>query len=171
MVRVFDNGLGDLGSIPGRVIPKTQKMVLDASLLNTQHYKVRIKGKVEQSWEKKLRPPLHLDVVAIEKGTFGSPSTNVTNFTYLEFKAFCKPTCKNGHIHFYSNHNTNTKRGIIIGFYFRSLRIFSTKYEDNKFDYIENYFLNLLYPKPFIQIANCKSTKENDFKPSSIHLI
>ena len=26
-------------------------MVLDASLLNTQHYKVRIKGKVEQSKE------------------------------------------------------------------------------------------------------------------------
>ena len=33
------------------VIPKTQKMVLDDSLLNTQHYKVRIKGKVEQSRE------------------------------------------------------------------------------------------------------------------------
>ena len=46
-VRVLANGPGDLGSIPGRVIPKTQKMVLDASLLNTQHYKVRIKGKVE----------------------------------------------------------------------------------------------------------------------------
>ena len=50
-VRVFANGPGDLGSIPGEVIPKTQKMVLDASLLNSQHYKVRIKGKVEQSWE------------------------------------------------------------------------------------------------------------------------
>ena len=50
-VRVFANGLGDLGSIPGRVIPKTQKMVLDASFLNTQHYKVRIKGKVKQSRE------------------------------------------------------------------------------------------------------------------------
>ena len=50
-VRVFANGPGDLDSIPGRVIPKTQKMVLDASLLNTQHYKVRIKGKVEQSRE------------------------------------------------------------------------------------------------------------------------
>ena len=50
-VRVFANGPGDLGSIPGRVIPKTQKMVLDTSLLNTQHYKVRIKGKVEQSRE------------------------------------------------------------------------------------------------------------------------
>ena len=50
-VRVFANGPGDLGLIPARVIPKTQKMVLDASLLNTQHYKVRIKGKVEQSRE------------------------------------------------------------------------------------------------------------------------
>ena len=48
---MFPNGPGDLGSIPGRVIPKTQKMVLDASLLNTQHYKVRIKGKVEPSRE------------------------------------------------------------------------------------------------------------------------
>ena len=49
--RVFANGPGDLGSIPGRVIPKTLKMVLDTTLLNTQHYKVRFKGKVEQSWE------------------------------------------------------------------------------------------------------------------------
>ena len=48
MVRVFANGPGDLGSIPGRVIPKTLKMVLDTSLLNTQHYKVRIIGKVEK---------------------------------------------------------------------------------------------------------------------------
>ena len=49
--RVFANGPGDLGSIPGCVIPKTLKMVLDTALLNTQHYKVRIKGKVEQSRE------------------------------------------------------------------------------------------------------------------------
>ena len=34
--RVFANGLGDLGSIPGHVILKTLKMVLDTSLLNTQ---------------------------------------------------------------------------------------------------------------------------------------
>ena len=38
--RVFANGLGDLGSIPVHVIPKTQKMVLDTALLNTrQHIK------------------------------------------------------------------------------------------------------------------------------------
>ena len=76
-VRVFANGPEDLGSIPGRVIPKTH-----ASLLNTQHYKVRIKGKVEQSREMSSAPPLHLGVVAIKKGAFGSPSTMVTNFTY-----------------------------------------------------------------------------------------
>ena len=35
MSRVFYNDLGDKGSIPGRVIPKTQKMVLDVALLNT----------------------------------------------------------------------------------------------------------------------------------------
>ena len=51
MVRVFANGPGDLGSNPCRVIPKTQKMVLDASLLKIQHYKVRNKGKVEKSRE------------------------------------------------------------------------------------------------------------------------
>ena len=48
MNRVFANGSEDRGSIPGRLIPKTQKIVLDAALLNTQHYKVRIKGRVVQ---------------------------------------------------------------------------------------------------------------------------
>ena len=51
MGRVSPIGPGDQGSIPGRVIPKTQKMVLDAALLSTQNYKVRIKGKVKHSWE------------------------------------------------------------------------------------------------------------------------
>ena len=50
--RVFANGPGDLGSIPGRVIPKTLKMIFGTSLLNTQQYKVPIKGKVEQSRER-----------------------------------------------------------------------------------------------------------------------
>ena len=50
--RVFSNSPGDLGSIPGRVIPKTLKMLLDTSLFNTQQYQVRIKGKVVQSRER-----------------------------------------------------------------------------------------------------------------------
>ena len=44
---VFANGPGDQGLISGPIIPMTQNMVLDAVLLNTQHYKVRVKGKVE----------------------------------------------------------------------------------------------------------------------------
>ena len=52
MVRVFANCSGDRGSILGQVIPKTQRMVLDTSLFNTQYYKVRIKDKMEQSREK-----------------------------------------------------------------------------------------------------------------------
>ena len=59
-VRVFANGPGDLRSIPSRVIPKTLKMVLDFSLLNTQHYKVRIKGKVELSRERSSALPYTL---------------------------------------------------------------------------------------------------------------
>ena len=31
----------------------------------------------------KKRHPLHLDVVATEKGAFGLPSTKVGNFTYI----------------------------------------------------------------------------------------
>ena len=51
MSKVFTNCQGDQGSIPSRVIPKIHKLVFDATLLNTQLYKVRIKGEVEQSRE------------------------------------------------------------------------------------------------------------------------
>ena len=68
MSRVFANGPEDLGSIPSRVIPKTLKIVLDNYLLNTQQYKVRIKGKVEQSKEK----------------SNALPSIKVANFIYFQ---------------------------------------------------------------------------------------
>ena len=66
--KVLANGLGDQDSILSWVIPKSKKMVLDTSLLNTQHYKVHIKGKV-----------------AVEKRAFGSLLTTVANFTYFAF--------------------------------------------------------------------------------------
>ena len=47
MVRVFADGPRAQG-----VVPKTQKLVFDPSLLKTQNYKVWIKGKVEQSRER-----------------------------------------------------------------------------------------------------------------------
>ena len=45
------------GSIPGQVRPKTQKMVLGAAFHYTQHYKVWIKGKEEQSGERSSALP------------------------------------------------------------------------------------------------------------------
>ena len=83
MKRVFANDLGDRGSVPGRVIPKTQKMVLDAALLSTQRYEVRIKVKDEQSKERSSTLPYTFGVVTIEKEAFGLLSTLVANFTYL----------------------------------------------------------------------------------------
>ena len=56
MNKVFANGPEDQGSIPDRVIPKIQKMILGAALFNTQHYKLQIKSKVEQprEWSRTL---------------------------------------------------------------------------------------------------------------------
>ena len=74
---MFSNSPGDWDSIPDQVIPKTQKMVLDASLLKTQHYKVLIKGK-RSNPRKGIVLSQHLGVVAIEKRDFGSPLTMVS---------------------------------------------------------------------------------------------
>ena len=74
---MFANGQRDPSSILGRVIPKTIKWYLDTSLLNSQHYKNPEKSRERSS------TPLHLGVVAIEKGAFGSPLTTVANFTFL----------------------------------------------------------------------------------------
>ena len=60
MSRLFANGPGDQSSISGRVIPKTQKILLDPTLLNTQQYKVRIMDKVEQSRERSSTLPYTL---------------------------------------------------------------------------------------------------------------
>ena len=57
MGRVSAKDSGDEGSIPGQVIPKNPKMVLDTSLPNTQHCKVCINGKVEQSRERNSTLP------------------------------------------------------------------------------------------------------------------
>ena len=55
---------------------KDFKMVLDTSLLNTQQYKVQIKGKVKHSRER-TSAPQHIGVVAIESRAFWSPSNTV----------------------------------------------------------------------------------------------
>ena len=47
MGRVFTNGLGNWGSIPGRIMLKTTKMVLDATCLTLSiiRYRSRVKSR------------------------------------------------------------------------------------------------------------------------------
>ena len=54
MVRVFASGPGDHVGRAFANVRQTKdfKMVLDTSLLNTQQYKVEIRGKMEQSRER-----------------------------------------------------------------------------------------------------------------------
>ena len=57
MVRVFANDSGDQVSITGQVLTKTKKMVFDASLLNTQYYKVWFKSKWSNPRKKVMHSP------------------------------------------------------------------------------------------------------------------
>ena len=70
---MFANNSGDQGSIPGWFIAKIQKIVLNVPLLSNQHYKVRIKGKVEQSreWSKAL--PYILVLKLLKREPSGNP--------------------------------------------------------------------------------------------------
>ena len=78
MNRVYDNDPGDRGSMLGLVIPKTQKMVLDAALPNTQHYKVRVK------WS---NPGNGVVLSPTPRcGNYRKGSLRVANFTFIFFK-------------------------------------------------------------------------------------
>ena len=87
---MFANGPGDRGSIPGRVIPKTLKMVLHTSFLNTQYYKVLIKGKLEQSRERG-------SALLYTSVAFWSPLTTVAYFTYLLYCYFRSDPTERGY--------------------------------------------------------------------------
>ena len=81
--RVFAHGPVDRGSILDRVIPKTFKLVLDTSLLNTEHYQVRIKGKVEQSRERSSALPYTSIVQLLQREPSDRPRL-VTHFSFIE---------------------------------------------------------------------------------------
>ena len=73
--RVFANGPRDRGSIPGR--------------LKKWYFTLIIRYVSRVNWSnpaERVAPPLHLGVVAIEKGAFGSPPTTVASFTFLRYE-------------------------------------------------------------------------------------
>ena len=86
MVRVLIKELGVQSQVES--YQKFLNMVLDASLLNTQHYKEWIKGK-QRNPGKGVAPSLTPHVVAIEKGAFMLRLTMVGQFTYLMPNPVC----------------------------------------------------------------------------------
>ena len=78
-------GLGYQSSIPGKVILKTQKIVLYASLPNTQHYSVLIKGKWSNLGNRVALSPTH-KCCSYQKRAFRLPSIMVNQlyiYTYI----------------------------------------------------------------------------------------
>ena len=84
MCRLFVNTSADRDSTPSRVIPKTPKMVLDISLLNTQHYISLTKGRVKWGNSGKVVALSPKPVVAIEKEAFVPPLATVANIIIIE---------------------------------------------------------------------------------------
>ena len=91
-------------------------MVLDTSLLNTQHYKVGIKGKVEQSRERSSAP-LHYGVEGLEKGAFGSPSTTVANNNFVMINAVVSNNISCYQSSSISNHSVSRARRNVCEFF------------------------------------------------------
>ena len=109
---MFTNGRDDQGSIPGRVIPETKKMVLYAALLNTQHYKVKIKGKVEQSREWSSTPPTPW-YSSYWNGALGSLSTKVANVYIWQWRVEYRQEWCLAHA-FYLHHENVVKTFILL---------------------------------------------------------
>ena len=96
---VFANGPRDPGSLLGQLISKTQKLCLMSPCLTPSiiRYESRINSAI-QGKEQCLS--VHLGVVAIEKGAFGSASTSYNNYIYIYIYiyTFLQDKRKFGHI-------------------------------------------------------------------------
>ena len=82
---MFTNGQEDQGSIPSRVIPKTQKWYLMPSCLTLSIIRcgLRVSGAIQRN---ELYHLPYFGLVVIEKGAFRLPSTTVANlliFIYI----------------------------------------------------------------------------------------
>ena len=76
MVKVFANGPGDRGSIPGRVILNTRKWYLVQPCLAISTIRKGSSGTIlGTEWY----PPQHIGIIAIEREAFGSPNFTTTH--------------------------------------------------------------------------------------------
>ena len=82
-------------------------------------------------------------------------------FTTSEFKTRVhrKSTHSNSYIHFFSNHSSQVKQGVLIGLFLRALRYCEPEFLDDEIKYIFESFEKLGYPFHFLNKALCKSRR------------
>ena len=145
---MFANGPGDLGSVQGRVIPKTRKMVLDTALLNTQQYKVRINCKVGQSRERRSTFP-YTSVLQLlkrepsDRPRLRSPTLLIYKPTYL-----CTRVYIHTYTYKYKHINTHTLTYILIYSYIHNHTCTHTR------TYIHTYIHTYVYKYLYIHIRS-----------------
>ena len=69
----------------------------------------------------------------------------------LKFSVYRKATHKDDYIHYLSGHSERTKRGVIIGFFIRALRISSQEFLATEIQHIFSSFRALMYPNSLLK--------------------
>ena len=88
---VLETGVQSINQSQVESYPKLKRWYLMPPYSNTQHYKVRIKGKGSKPW-KGVVPSQRLCIVAIKKGAFESPSNMVGQIVHISCSSL-KSTC------------------------------------------------------------------------------
>ena len=70
-----------------------------------------------------------------------------------------KSTHSNSYIHFFSNHSSQVKQGVLVGLFLRALRYCEPEFLDDEIKYIFESFEKLGYPHHFINKALSKSRR------------
>ena len=77
----------------------------------------------------------------------------------VKFKVYRKPTNREDYVHFYSGHSERVKRGVVLGFFLRALRICSDDYVDDEVQHVITSFMKLKYPQGLLLSLERKATK------------
>ena len=79
--------------------------------------------------------------------------------TEVKLSVYRKLTNKDDYIHYFSGHDIKTKRGIVIGFYLRALRICDDDFLKDEIKYINDAFSRLRYPNTLLKECLNKARK------------
>jgi len=77
---------------------------------------------------------------------------------HVKFKVYRKPTNREDYVHFFSGHSDRVKRGVVLGFFLRALRICSKEYLEEEIQHIISSFTKLKYPKGLLLNLKKKAT-------------